>query len=412
MTTPHDSGGAFTRRYWLKTAALATAAAGTGVLSRAASDASKTKELSDAQRAALRGVLEETVAKKAAPGASLAVLAGGRVVFREAVGRMDFEGERPFTVDAPCSIASVSKPISATFMVMLDERGIVKLDDPVEKYLPEFRGVRVQKQGEAKTTMRVWHLLSHRSGLPGNADMGDARPHRAAREVNGKTEELDTTLAQVTNRWIKEGLLAEPGERFAYGSAGYMVAARIAEVVMGKRYEVLLNENLLGPLGMKHTTFHPDAATIAAMPARYQPTPKGPQHDTRTMPLPVADGLINPAGGLISRLDDIGAFLALHANRGMAGGKRLVKAESLERMYRPHPPKATEAADGGGAGYGLGWNVMAPGGAARHLGASGTMVWIDLRKGHAGVLLTQVKWGAAKPIIPRLMREVQTVFGA
>jgi CubicO group peptidase (beta-lactamase class C family) len=264
--------------------------------------------------------------------------------------------------------------------------------------------------------MRVWHLFSHRAGLPGNSDLDQARPLTSKAAVAGLPESDPrnprATLEKVVEGWVKEGLLAEPGARFAYGGAGYMVAARMAEVVLGQRFERLLQEALLHPLKMKHTTFRPDGATMRALPARYVSTPDGPKRDTRVMPFPQADRMINPAGGLCSRLDDLAAFLALHANRGMVGERRLVSAESLARMYRPHPPRAREAAEGGGAGYGLGWNVVAPGGVARHLGATGTMAWLDLKAGHAGMLLTQVKWGAAKPLVARLMKEVQAIFPA
>ena len=226
-----------------------------------------------------------------------------------------------------------------------------------------------------------------------------------------EAESVDYSLAQVTSRWVSEGLFAEPGARFAYGSSGYMVAARIAELVLGKRFEVLLQSGLLDPLGMTSTTFHPDAETFRRAPARYVSTPGGTQPETRVPPRPTPGGLINPAGGLCSRLDDLAAFLALHLNRGRVGGERLMKEESLSRMYRPHPPRATEAAEGGGLGYGLGWNVMGPGGFVRHLGASGTLVWVDLRRQHAGALLTQVKWGPTRAIIPPLMKEVQGIFG-
>jgi CubicO group peptidase (beta-lactamase class C family) len=404
-----------TRRAWLKTAALASAAVAcplSGCV--AASRDVKPVPFTDAQRQALRDVIDEAIARRTIPGAALAVLSRGKVVFREAFGRAEFGAERPFTVEAPCFIASVTKPVTSTFFVSLDEHGVISLDDPVEKFLPEFKGVAVQGKGRATTTLRVWHLLSHRSGLPGNADMGDARPQRLARAADAPDETAvpdgDFSLEQVVRRWAKEGLLAEPGARFAYGSSGYMVAARIAEVVMGKRFERLLEEGLLSPVGMKRTTFHPDKETLRQLPARYVSTPRGTQRDTRTMPPLAADGLINPAGGLCSRLDDMTAFLALHLNRGRVGDRQLIKEDSLARMYRPHPPRATEAADGGGAGYGLGWNVMGPGGFVRHLGASGTLAWLDLRRQHAGILLTQVKWGPSRNIIPRLMKEVQAIF--
>jgi CubicO group peptidase (beta-lactamase class C family) len=407
-----------TRRDFLGNVAFGAAAAACPLTIRAAAPAeAKPAPPTEAQRETLRELINDTIKRKAIPGAALVVLSRGQVVMREAFGRAEFESDRPFTVDAPCFIASLSKAISATFMVGLDERGVISLEDPVEKYLPQFKGVTVQGKGAATTTMRVWHLLCHRSGLPGNADMGDARPHRKAREAaaTGKEETgapADYSLEQVIGRWIKEGLLAEPGARFAYGSSGYMVAARIAEVVMGKRFERLLQEGLLDPVGMTKTTFHPDADTMSRLPARYASTPNGTVRDPRTAtpPLPPADGLVNPAGGLCSRLDDMAAFVGLHLNRGKVGGKQLIKAESLARMYRPHPPRATEAADGGGVGYGLGWNVIAADGLVRHLGASGTLMWLDLRRQHAGVLLTQVKWGPTRAIIPRLMKEMQAIF--
>src|SRR5690606_19203627 len=149
----------------------------------------------------------------------------------------------------------------------LDEQGVISLDDPVEKFLPEFEGICVKDEGPARVKLRVWHLLSHRSGLPGNADLGDARPQRLARAARASSEEGastpdDASSEQVIGQWVKEGLRAEPGRRFAYGSSGYMVAARIAEVVMGRRFEASLQQGLLGPLGMKATTFHPDARTL------------------------------------------------------------------------------------------------------------------------------------------------------
>lgn len=402
-----------TRRAWLGTAALGAAALTTRSLCGAGAADTNAVELTKAQREAVGGVIRDAIARKAIPGAALALLSRGKVVFREGFGRAEFEAERPFAVDAPCFIASVTKPITATYFIALDEAGVISLDDPVEKFLPEFKGVQVQGRGVAQTTLRVWHLLSHRSGLPGNADLGDARPQRLARANEGekaKAAAVDYSLEQVVRRWVKEGLLAEPGARFAYGSSGYMTAARVAEVVLGKRFERLLQEKLLDPLGMARTTFHPDAETMRRVPALHLSKPDGAERDPRTLPLPVPGGLINPAGGLCSRLDDMTAFLALHLNRGRVGGRQFIKAGSLERMYRPHPPRATETAEGGGLGYGLGWNVMAAGGVVRHLGASGTLAWVDLRRQQAGVLLTQVRWGATRAMIPRLMKEVQAIF--
>ncbi|MDO8540057.1 MAG: serine hydrolase domain-containing protein [Opitutaceae bacterium] len=405
MNPPVAPDSAWTRRHWLKTVALSAVAGACRRSVAAAPNSARAPvvAVSDAHRKAWRAVIEDAITRKAIPGGALVVLSHGHVVFREAFGTAAFDSARPFTVDAPCFIASLTKPISATFMVMLHERGVISLDDPVDKYLPEFKGIRLKGAAPA-AAMRVWHLLSHRSGLPGNADPGDLQPPTMA------TAER-FSLADAVAHYLEGGLLAEPGARFSYGHSGYMVAARIAEVVLGQRYERLLEENLLHPLGMMHTTFFPEPATLAAAPTRYLPSPAGPTRDTRVMPLPRRGGLINPAGGLCSRLDDMAAFVALHLNRGRAADKPLIAASQLARMYRPHPPRATETAEGGGTGYGLGWNVIAAGKIVRHLGASGTLAWLDLEHQHAGVLLTQVKWGAGnRPLIPRLMKEVQTSF--
>jgi len=410
MNPTIDSSGGPTRRSWLKAMSVVTAGGlwGARPFLRAAA-AKLAPTLSASQRGALRAVVEDAIARRVVPGAALVVLARGEVVFREGFGRTEFDGARPFGAELPCFIASLTKGITATFMVMLDERGALSLDDPVEKYLPEFRGVRLKGGGPVKATLRVWQLLSHRSGLPGNADPEDLRPQDLLEPAAGAVAP-EFPLAEAVTRYVKRGLLAEPGARFAYGHAGYMVAARIAEVVLGRRFEVLLTENLLTPLAMSHTTFFPTAETLALAPARYQSTRSGPTRDTR-MPLPRAGGLVNPAGGLCSTLDDMAAFVRLHLNRGRVGDKQLIAASSLQRMYRPHPPRAKETADGGGNGYGLGLNVIAPGGIVRHLGATGTLDWVDLKHQHAGVLLTQVKWGAGnRPLIPRLMKEVQAIF--
>jgi CubicO group peptidase (beta-lactamase class C family) len=283
--------------------------------------------LSPQARQKLRGMLEQAVEQHETAGGVLLILHQGEVVFREAFGYADLESKRPFRVDDRCFIASLTKPISSTLMVMLDERGVLSLDDPVEKWLPEFKGITVQGKGPASSPPLIWQLLSHRSGLPGSEDPGALKMPHGPRSA----------LAGIVANWAKAGLLAQPGARFAYGNAGYMTASRIVEVATGRAYEAVLKESLLQPLGMSRTTFRPSAADLAAMPRRYLRTKEGLKPDTRTYIAPEGDALVNPAGGLFSTADDLGKFLRLHLDGGMAGGKRLVSRESLARMYRPQP---------------------------------------------------------------------------
>jgi len=403
------------RREWIAALSLGAAATACRMSPPEEQDSSPATPLTEAQKGKLKAVMEEAITRQVIPGGSLLVRSRGQVVIREAFGLADLESRRPFTLDAPCHIASLSKPIVSTFFVMLDERGVVSLDAPVEKYLPEFKGVRVKGQSSPTSPPLVWQLLSHRAGLPGNADMGENRPQRIDRAARASDTEAapvsGLSLAEVVSGWAREGLLAEPGTRFAYGSAGYMVGARIVEVATGQPFERLLKEWLFDPLGMTHTTYRPDARTEQQVPTRYLRTRTGLEPDTRVRPELEADGLVNPAGGLCSTLDDVGQLLALHLNRGMVRGRRLVAAESLARMYQPHPPRPGRVVAEGeeDAGYGLGWNIM-PGGFVRHLGASGTLGWLDVNRQHAGVLLTQTPWGNNKSLITRLMQEVRAIF--
>ena len=344
----------------------------------------------EAQREELRALLRDSAAKQEISGAAFLLIHKGEVIFREGFGYADLETKRPFRPEDPCFIASLSKSISSTVMVMLDERGVLSLDDPVEKWLPAFKGVRVQGKTAPAAPPLVWQLLSHRSGLPGNADPG------AARAPNGPKSHLDELIAG----WIKTGLLAEPGARFAYGNAGYLTASRIAEVAAKQDFEALLSTLLLEPLGMSHTTFRPSPEALKTAPRRYNRTKKGLEPETRQPPLPAPGGLVNPAGGLFSTVDDLGRYLLFHLNGGAWGGKQLVSKKALARMYRPHP-----------VAYGLGFNV---GGSPkiRHLGASGTLLWLDFEHDSAGVLLTQVPWGNHHELIPRLTGKIASFYSS
>ena len=276
------------------------------------------------------------------------------------------------------------------------KRGALSLDDPVEKWIPAFRGIRVQGQGAPADPPLVWQLLSHRSGLPGNSDPG------AARMPSGPKSHLDEIIAG----WVKSGLLAKPGARFAYGNAGYLTASRVAERATGKDFEALLRSLLLEPLGMEHTTFRPRPEDLKRTPRRYNRTARGLEADTRQFPLPAPGGLVNPAGGLFSTLDDLGRFLLFHLNGGNWRGKQLVSKKALARMYQPHPPSSAAR----GPAYGLGLNV---GGSPkiRHLGATGTLLWLDFEHDSAGVLLTQVPWGDHHELIARLTGKIGSFYG-
>ncbi|MBW1799261.1 MAG: beta-lactamase family protein [Deltaproteobacteria bacterium] len=347
------------------------------------------------QRNTLRSFFDEAVQNGDIAGGSLLLMHQDEVIFREAFGYADLESGRPFTTDDVCFIASASKPVTVTTMVMLEERGILSLDDPIEKWIPAFKDVTVRGQAEPACPPLIWQALSHRSGLPGNTDLGEDK--RNWRDFQGG-------LSEFVEGFAKAGLMAEPGTRWSYGRAGFMTAAYAAEVAAGKPFEVLMQELLLDPLGMTSTTFHPSEKVLQEIPSGYHRANDELVPRSRVLTESSLGDLINPGGGLFSTLDDMGLLLLFHMNQGVVNGKRLVSAEALARMYRI-PDELPDQA------YGLGLNIVVEAPLlVRHIGGSGTMVWIDFDKEMAGVLLTQTAWRGNNKFQRRFNGLMRSIF--
>jgi arylsulfatase A-like enzyme/CubicO group peptidase (beta-lactamase class C family) len=342
-------------------------------------------------REPIRRKFEEAIAGGVIPGGALMLLHRGEVVMREAFGVAELDSRRPFSVETPCRIASLTKPHTATLLVMLEEQGWLRLDDTVDRYLPEFQQVRVQGQGPARRSPTIRECLSHTAGFPGN----DAR-----RDNREGLAEL-ATLGEVVARLAGQELMAEPGTRYDYSGYGYMVAGRVAEVVTGRCFQDLMRRQVLAPLGMTTATFVPSESLQPLLPEAYDRDPAG-KLVARDRELALRS--INPGGGLISTLDDLGRFLLLHRNRGKVAARTVVTAQALERMYQPQPSTK-------GQGYGLGFNLLSKnvdGKVTRiqHTGASGTLAMLDFERDFIVILLTQVD---QKKIIPWREQLLKTI---
>jgi CubicO group peptidase (beta-lactamase class C family) len=327
-------------------------------------------------------------------GGALLLIHQDEVIFREAFGYADLETGRSFTTENPCFIASVTKPVTSTVMVMLDERGILSLDDPIEEWIPAFKEIKIKGQDAPAYPPLIWQALSHRSGLPGNTDLKEE--FRNWRGFQG-------TLSEFVESFAKAGLMAEPGTRWAYGRTGYMAAALSAEMATGKKFESLMHELLLTPLKMTSTTFHPSSDILQNLPRAYSRVNDELKPRSREFTESELGDLINPGGGLFSTLDDIGRFLLFHLNRGVVNGKRLVSTEALTRMYRV-PNELPEQA------YGLGLNIDKNRNRVWHIGGSGTMVWIDFEREIAGVLLTQTAWRGNNKFQRKFNEIIRSIF--
>lgn len=352
------------------------------------------------QRTSLREPFSWGIENRFIPGGALLIRHRGETIFREGFGVADLETKKPFAPEAPCRIASVTKPHTAMLIAMLVEEGKLAWDDPVDKYLPQFAKVSVRGKGVASRPPKVRELLSHTAGFPGNDE------RRAAR---GESK-TDGTLAGVVDALARAGLAAEPGSTYAYSGFGYMVAGRIAEVVTGQEFGALMSERLLKPIGASTAVFLPaaPASLRAQMPTMYE-RQDGQLVKTRAAAAgEEAMKFPNPGGGLVSTLDDVGRLLLLHRNRGVVAGKQFIAAESLQALYRPQPGTKR-------AGYGLGFNIehtdaTGVGDRLRHGGASGTLALLDLRQDLIVVAFTQVPTKQTQPFGDRLMQAINAVF--
>ncbi|OAI52035.1 hypothetical protein AYO47_06610 [Planctomyces sp. SCGC AG-212-M04] len=350
-----------------------------------------------AERDRIRAVMTEGINRKLVPGGSVLILHRGDVVFREGFGVADLETKRPFSIDAPCRIASVTKPHTSTLMAMLVEEKLVAWDDPVDKYLPEFKGITVRGQGPAKRTPLIRELLSHTAGFPGNQVTKAGRwPIRR-----------EGPLSEIVKDIATKGLVAEPGQQYAYTGLGYMTAGRVMEVVTGKEFSELMTQRLLQPIGATHAGFLPSEEVRSKIPSPYD------RASGELKPIDVAErmesapNVPNPGGGLVATLDDVAKLALLHLNKGKVGDRQLVAEASLRALYRPQPPSR-------GDGYGLGLNTMKLGrdGYAtrvRHVGASGPIVEIDFKNDLAVIVFTQVPQSAQ--LRDRVIQETYRVFG-
>ncbi len=232
---------------------------------------------------AIRTSFREGIDGKVIPGGSLMILHRGEVVLREAFGTADLETKRPFEVNSPCHIASLTKPHTATLLVALEEKGFLKLDDPIDVYLPEFHGVRIRGKGIATRAPTLRECLSHTAGFPGNDE----------RRANLESAVKLLTLGEVVDVLAKQELDTTPGTNYDYSGNGYMVAGRVAEVVMGRSFQDLMRRHLLEPLGTEPATFVPTEQVRSLIPVQYDRTNESFLTRVREQ----APRSVNPGGG-------------------------------------------------------------------------------------------------------------------
>jgi CubicO group peptidase (beta-lactamase class C family) len=282
-------------------------------------------------------------------GAVTLVASPERVLSLEAVGYMDIARKRPMRTDAMFWIASQSKPMTATALMMLVDEGKVNVDDPVEKYLPEFKGQWWKAEQDADHILlkkparpiTVRDILTHTSGLPFSSP------------IEQPTLDLLPLSARVRS-YAMLALESEPGTKFKYANAGINTAGRIIEVVSGMPYEEFMEQRLFKPLGMKDTTFWPSARQVERLAKSYKPNADKTDLEETTITqlrYPLTDRTRQPipAGGLFSTASDVARFCQMILNGGMLEGKRYLSEAAVKQMTSRETPDAVTE------NYGFGW---------------------------------------------------------
>src|SRR5579871_3305846 len=325
-------------------------------------------------------VLQPFVDHHTLAGAVTLVADREHVLSLEAVGFADVVAKKPMKTDALFWIASQSKPITATCLMMLVDEGKVHLDDPVEKYLPEFQNqwLAVEQDDahillkQPKHPITVRNILSHTSGLPFASAM--------------EQPTLDLLPLKIAVRsYAMSPLQFEPGSKYQYANAGINTAGRIIEVVSGMPYETFLQKRLFDPLGMKDTTFWPNKEQLARLAKSYKPNAAKTDLEETTItqlkyPLDDRTRQPMPAGGLFSTAHDLARFCQMILNGGVLDGKHYLSAAAVTEMTRKQTGDLPD-------GYGLGWGTG--GDSFGHGGAYQTNMDINKQRGLITIFLVQ-----------------------
>jgi len=329
--------------------------------------------LSAVDRRAIVQAFQRGIDQRFIPGGSLMIIHRGEVVLHEGFGVANLDTGEPFKANAPCRIASVTKPHTATTLALLAEQGKLSFSDPVSKYLPAFKNFKVRgKEGPVKP-ITLAMCLSHTAGFASNNQL---KAGKFKLDFNG-------TLETVVDQLAQHELFYEPATSYGYSRLGYMVAGRVAEVVAGKPFESVMADVLFKTLGSTDSTFDYESV-IDRIPTPYLRTREG--FEVRTGE-PMGT-VINPGANLVATPTDVARLLLLHRNRGKVDGKRVVSESILQQMHQSQPGR-------GKAKYGLGFNILSqrPDGSARriqHTGGSGTIGIIDFDLDLIVIVLTQV----------------------
>jgi CubicO group peptidase (beta-lactamase class C family) len=333
----------------------------------------------------------------------------GRVAYSNAVGFQDLEAKKPMKADTIFQVMSMTKPVTAVAIMMLAEQGKLAIGDPVENYLPEFKGqMMVESKSGSELKLRkparaitIRDLMTHTSGMASGLPAG-------ATDLYTK---MNRPLAEAVSLFSQQPLDFEPGTRWQYSNSGIATLGRIVEVVGDRPFDKFIETEIFQPLGMKDSFFFPTPDRFGRIAVVYTKIDgklsrsKGDILGGDATEYRHGAKYPAPEFGLYSTASDLAAFYQMMLHGGVYNAKRLLSPESVRVMSAVHTGDIKKAGWFPGGSYGLAWEVIKePMGTATlmslgsygHGGAFGTHGWIDPGKDLVGVYLVQHSGGGGE----------------
>ena len=335
--------------------------------------------MSSAKLDAVTTTVKKLIRKKKFVGTVVMISRKGETVYFDAQGMRDKKSKAEMKTDSIFRIYSMTKPVTSVAILMLVERGKIKLDAPVEKYLPEFKNVKVYtEQGllPQKNKMTVRDLLRHTAGL--TYGYFSKTP---VDDMYSKNHPLSSkTTAEFVNKAASMPLLYQPGTKWHYSIATDVLGA-LVERVSGQQLGVFFQENIFTPLQMSDTGFHVPQAKRHRFASSYR---KGGKlfESYKTSHFLDSKRMHSGGGGLVSTAADYMKFCQMLLNKGKSGDTRLLKAQTVSQMTTNQLPNGLRSY--GYFGFGLGfmvqlydWGNKGRPGTYSWSGAASTAFWIS-----------------------------------
>jgi CubicO group peptidase (beta-lactamase class C family) len=365
------------------------------------------------QPAKLEAVLKGFVDAGQLIGVSALVYEKGEEVYAGAFGLADREAQRPMDRDTLVRIYSMTKPVTGVALMSLYDEGKFQLDDPIEKYLPEFANMRVYAVNESdgkpkyealRRSITIRDLMRHTAGLTS----GD-RDTSAVGELfqAADPDSLDNTLAELVKKLSGVPLLYQPGTRWLYSPA-VDVQAALVERLSGESFDEVLRKRIFEPLKMADTRYvlrEQDHGRLAQVYTRAEDGSFTPLTHDKVIHVNQKDWPLKPGGyGLVSTLDDYMRFARMLLNEGELDGVRVLSADAVRLMRTNVMPQEVTDTDWlpskGHVGFGIDVAVRISPPATRDEssgavgeffwdGYANTLFWVDPKNDIAAVLFTQ-----------------------